>query len=51
MVKKIFMWLVVAFIIFFIGFQPKEAAEVAKTVGGFLLSVLQGFGDFFSRLF
>lgn len=51
MVKKILMWAVVAFLIFFIAFQPDSAADVAKTLGSALLDIAQGFGNFFTSLF
>jgi len=51
MVKKIVTWGVVAFLIFFIAFQPDSAADVAKTLGNALLDIAQGFGNFFTSLF
>jgi hypothetical protein len=50
MVKKILTWGGIAFLIFFIAFRPDESAEVFKSVGGGILDVAEGFGDFFSSL-
>lgn len=50
MVKKVLTWLGIAFLIFFIAFRPNSAAEVFKSLGGGLMDVASGFGDFFSSL-
>ena len=47
-VKKIFTWAFVAFVIFFIAFRPHGAAEIFRAIGGGLMAVFQGFGDFLS---
>ncbi len=50
MLRKIGLWLFGAFIIFFIATRPAAAAHTAKWLGGILITVGTGFGDFFSRL-
>lgn len=50
MIKKILTWGGVAFLIFFVAFQPTQAANVAKILFGTALDILQGVGDFFSSL-
>jgi hypothetical protein len=50
MIKKIFTWGGLAFLIFFIAYQPNSAALVAKTIGGGIVDILTGVGDFFSNL-
>jgi hypothetical protein len=50
MVKKILTWGGVAFLIFFIAFRPDSAAQVAKSLGGGIVDIAQGFGDFFTNL-
>lgn len=50
MVKKVFTWLGIAFLIFFIAFRPASAADVFKSLGGGVVDIAQGFGDFFTNL-
>jgi len=50
MIKKILTWGGLAFLIFFIAYKPSSAAMVAKTIGGGIVGVLTGVGDFFSNL-
>jgi hypothetical protein len=50
MVKKILTWGGIAFLIFFIAFRPDSAAQVAKSLGGGIVDIAQGFGDFFTNL-
>jgi len=50
MVKKILTWGAVAFMIFFIAFRPDAAANVVKSLGGTVMDIAQGMGDFFSSL-
>jgi hypothetical protein len=50
MVKKVLTWGGLAFLLFFIAFRPAEAADVFKSVGGGIMDVAQGLGDFFSSL-
>ncbi|HEX5540414.1 MAG TPA: hypothetical protein VFX60_02435 [Micromonospora sp.] len=51
MIKKILTWAFVAFLIFFVAFQPDSAADVAKTLGAAVLDIARGFGNFFASLF
>ena len=50
MVKKILTWGGIAFLIFFIAFRPDESAEVFKSLGGAIMDIATGFGDFFTNL-
>jgi hypothetical protein len=50
MVKKILTWAVVAFLVFFVAFRPDAAASVVKSLGGAMMDIAQGMGDFFSSL-
>ena len=50
MVKKILTWGGIAFLIFFIAFRPDESAEVFKSLGGGIMDIATGFGDFFTNL-
>ncbi|MEV6924483.1 hypothetical protein AB0M46_08235 [Dactylosporangium sp. NPDC051485] len=50
MVKKILRWGGLAFLVFFIAFRPHSAANVVTTIGGSLLDIANGFGDFFASL-
>jgi hypothetical protein len=50
-VRKIFTWLFVAVLIFFIAYRPASAATATKRLGGALSGIATGFGDFFSNLF
>jgi hypothetical protein len=50
MVKKVLTWAGVAFLIFFIAFRPNSAADVVKSLGGGIMDIAQGFGDFFTNL-
>ena len=50
MLKKVVLWAVVAFLIFFIAFRPDSAANVVKALGGTVMDIAQGVGDFFSNL-
>jgi hypothetical protein len=50
MIKKIFTWGGLAFLIFFIAYRPESAANVAKTIGGGIVDILTGVGNFFSSL-
>lgn len=50
MVKKILTWGGIAFLIFFVAFRPDSAAVVVKTLGGGILDIAQGVGDFFGAL-
>lgn len=50
MVKKVLTWAAIAFLVFFIAYRPAAAAQVAKSIGGGLVDLGTGFGDFFTRL-
>ena len=50
MVKKVLTWAGIAFLIFFIAKRPNSAAAVFKALGGGIMDVAQGFGDFFTSL-
>lgn len=50
MVKKILTWGGIAFLVFFIAFRPDESAEVFKSIGGGIMDIATGFGDFFTNL-
>lgn len=50
MLKKILTWGGIAFLIFFIAFRPNEAADAFKNIGGGIMDVAEGFGDFFAAL-
>lgn len=50
MVKKVLTWAGVAFLIFFIAMRPNSAADVFKSLGGGIMDIAQGFGDFFTNL-
>ena len=50
MVKKILTWGGIAFLIFFVAFRPESAADVFKSLGGRIMDIAQGFGDFFTSL-
>jgi hypothetical protein len=50
MVKKVLTWGGIAFLIFFVAYRPQSAAEVFKSLGGGIMDIATGFGDFFSSL-
>jgi len=50
MVKKVLTWGSVAFLIFFVAYRPQAAAQVFKSIGGGIVDIAAGFGDFFSSL-
>lgn len=45
-VKKVLAWGSVGFLIFFVAFRPDGAADMARSLGGGLMAIFQGFGDF-----
>lgn len=49
-IKKILAWLAVGFLFFFMAFRPEGAAQITKTIGGMLMAIAQGMGDFLTRL-
>jgi hypothetical protein len=50
MVKKVLTWSLIAFLIFFVAYRPANAAAVFRSLGGGVVDIAQGFGDFFSNL-
>ena len=50
MVKKILTWGSIAFLIFFVAYRPQSAAQVFKSIGGGIMDIASGFGEFFARL-
>jgi len=50
MVKKVLTWGLIAFLIFFMAYRPQSAAAVVRSIGGGIMDVMAGFGDFFSNL-
>jgi len=50
MVKKVLTWGGIAFFIFFVAYRPQSAAQVFRSIGGGIVDIAQGFGDFFSSL-
>lgn len=49
--KKIFLWGSLAFVVLFIAYNPRDAADVVEALGRGLVNMAQGFGDFISELF
>lgn len=50
MLKKIFVWGGIAFVVFFVAFRPGAAADVLSTLGGVFVDIFTGIGGFFRRL-
>jgi|HigsolmetaAR201D_1030396.scaffolds.fasta_scaffold39671_1 hypothetical protein len=50
LLKKTLTWLFVGFLIFFVAFRPDGAADLVETIGGVLMAIAQGIGDFLTRL-
>ena len=50
MIKKVLTWLGIAFLIFFIAFNPNSAADVFASLGGTIADIARGFGQFFTNL-
>jgi hypothetical protein len=50
MIKKVLTWLGIAFLIFFIAFNPNSAASVFESLGGTIADIARGFGTFFTNL-
>ena len=46
-VKKIFLWLLVAFLIYAIIVSPDRAADIVRTVWDILVQAVQSLGPFF----
>ncbi|MFI5906463.1 hypothetical protein [Dactylosporangium sp. NPDC051541] len=50
MLKKVLTWGSIAFLIFFVAYRPQSAANVFKSLGGGIMDIATGFGEFFSSL-
>ncbi|MFX0591408.1 hypothetical protein [Melissospora conviva] len=50
LIKKVLTWGFLAFVIFYIAYRPDGAAQIFKAIGGGLMVIFQGFGDFFTGL-
>ncbi|BCB80082.1 hypothetical protein GCM10022251_07400 [Phytohabitans flavus] len=50
MIKKIFLWGGVAFLLFFIAYRPDSAADVFQALGSTAADIAQGLGDFVTSL-
>ena len=50
MPKKILRWGGLAFLVFFIAYRSQSAVNVVTTIGGSLLDIANGFGNFFAQL-
>jgi hypothetical protein len=51
MVKKIIRWGGLAFLVFFVAYRPQSAAGIVSSIGGGLLDIANGFGEFFASVF
>lgn len=49
-IKKILAWGFLAFLIYFMAFRPDGAAQLFKGIGGALMAIAQGLGDFLTGL-
>lgn len=49
--KKLLTWGGIAFLIFFIAYQPEGAADVFKSLGGGIKDIAVGLATFFGELF
>jgi hypothetical protein len=49
-IKKIVMWSLIAFALFFVAFRPGMAAGVVQTLGNVAADILTGVGKFFGSL-
>lgn len=50
MIKKVLTFLGIAFLIYFIAFNPNTAADVVASLGGVIADVARGFAQFFTNL-
>jgi hypothetical protein len=50
MVKKVLTWAGIAFLVFFVAYRPNSAADVFKSLGGGIVDIAEGFGDFFTSI-
>jgi hypothetical protein len=49
-VKKVATWALVAFLVFYVVSQPRQAAEMVRRLGDGVMSLANGFGSFISSL-
>lgn len=50
MLRKVLTWGAIAFLIFFVAFNPSGAADVVKAIGNSAVDILAGMGNFFSSI-
>lgn len=50
MIKKIFTWGGIAFLVFFVAYRPQSAANVFRALGGGIVDIGSGFSEFFAKL-
>jgi hypothetical protein len=50
MSKRVLVWALIAFLLFFVAYRPDSASEVFDSIGGGILDLATGIGDFFSGL-
>ena len=48
--KKLLTWGVIGFVVFFIVSRPDSAARITRWIGGALIGLANGFGNFISGL-
>jgi hypothetical protein len=51
MLRKILIWGGIIFGLYFIAFQPEAAADVVKSLGGFVADIGRGLVTFVTELF
>lgn len=51
MPKKILRWGGLAFLVFFVAYRPQSAAGIVSSIGGGLIDIANGFGEFVSTVF
>jgi hypothetical protein len=49
--KKILRWGGLAFLVFFVAYRPQSAAGIVSSIGGGLIDIANGFGEFVSTVF
>lgn len=50
MLKKMLVWVAIAFVVFFVAFRPGAAAEVVGMLGQTFIDILTAVGEFFASL-
>lgn len=48
--KKVILWAVVIFLLFFIVTQPSQAANITRTIWDAIVNIFHGISDFISSL-